>query len=475
MRIARTFARSAVIASLLAAAFAVHGCAAEHADDVKPGETAAAVTRLPEANCRQIAGVNPLGFTMDYAIMTPGGGMPMPPTRYARLTLASFDGDTYADFADHNFMNGGVIVHQNLRTGGSSAFNTVDWGTGTIAAGFTTEGLVGDFDGDGWADVADHNLSTGAITVHRNLHNGTFGAAGPSMGVTATGTSYETLIADFTGDGYADFADHNLTSGGFYIHENLRNGTFAGWGVNWGSGTSAVGPNLETLVGDFNGDHYADYADHNTATGQLWVHLAIPATHSFSTATAQSATTGYGPAWEVMIGDFTGDGWADYADRWLSAYSNDPSHSAFYVHENLRNGSFAPSGTNWGIGKPLASGYTNANASVIYDVLGQDGPDRSVLAFQQALMAAGASGIYTVSNGGGSTAWYAMDVSRVGAATVESIVNQYTFAPVSAGYFSCTYLWGDYQLPPSETGGATHPYAPPLVVAYDPRGCNSCY
>ena len=46
-------------------------------------------------------------------------------------------------------------------------------------------------------------------------------------GLSHAGSGWETVVADFTGDRYADYADRNLATGEMWIHENLRNGTFA--------------------------------------------------------------------------------------------------------------------------------------------------------------------------------------------------------------------------------------------------------
>ena len=103
---------------------------------------------------------------------------------------------------------------------------------------------------------------------------------------------------------------------------------------------------------------------------------------------------------------------------------------------------------------------------------GYRGPDASVMQFQHDVGAIGGTGRYTILKGIGanSVSWYAIDVSHVAQGTVTGVVDQYPSPPVAAGFYRCTYLWGDYVLP----HGAKRPYAPEYIVAYDPRGCSSC-
>ena len=170
-------------------------------------------------------------------------------------------------------------------------------------------GQTGDFTGDRFADYADHDIASGAFFVHANLTNGTFAGVGNNWGTGTTctvdggsgsaKTPCDVMVGDFTGDGYADYADHEPSTGLFYVHENLRNGRFAGAGINWGTGRTCT----------------------------------------------RDASSGKPCA--VLVGDFTGDGYADYADR-------EPSTGHFFVHENLRNGRFAGAGINWGTGRTCA-------------------------------------------------------------------------------------------------------------------------
>jgi hypothetical protein len=100
------------------------------------------------------------------------------------------------------------------------------------ADGTSCDVFVGDFDGDHYADFANHDPSIngiGAFQIYRNQHDGTFGTVPFSTGTTCTvevptGSPCEVLVADVTADGYADFAERERSSGKLFIHSNLRDG-----------------------------------------------------------------------------------------------------------------------------------------------------------------------------------------------------------------------------------------------------------
>jgi hypothetical protein len=93
------------------------------------------------------------------------------------------------------------------------------------------------------------------------------------------------------------------------------------------------------------------------------------------------------------------------------------------------------------------------------------GSDANVLAFEQDVGSQGASGTWWVS-GYGTNAWLAIDASTVAPGTDEALANAWAnVAPVNAGYFTCTWLWGDFPLP----HGAKRPYVPTRILAFDPN------
>jgi hypothetical protein len=236
--------------------------------------------------------------------------------------VGDFNGDGLVDYADHAQDSGQFWIHLNQRpaagqsTGSFSAANYAAAGapSGTTRAGSGWEVLVADFTGDGWCDYADHDLATGNVWVHANLHNGTFGAtvwnptsSGQPVAATTSTAGWDVLVGDFNGDKFADYAEHQESTGAFNVYVNAKNGTFSR--SIFAQGKTAIGSQWEVLVGDFNNDGYADFADHALDSGQFWVHLnqrtpgvfaGVTYPVQFNAANWATGTTAHGAGWGVL-------------------------------------------------------------------------------------------------------------------------------------------------------------------------------
>jgi hypothetical protein len=256
-----------------------------------------------------------------------------------------FDGDRFADYADQTLSSGKFYVHRNLQNGTFTGIGH-DFETGTSCAPGQCDVLLGDFDKDGLTDYADHDLATGKLFVHRNLGNG-FAAVGDNYmtATTCSGSDCDVFVADFTGDGFADYADHQPSTGQLWVHENLGHGTFAAVGVNWATATTCSGSDCNVFVGDFTGDGKADYADHSISTGKFYVHENLGGKFAPVGTDKESGTTCTNRDCTVLIGDFDRDGMVDYADHQTST-------GMFWIHRNLGTsfdpGNFGPNGGNAG-------------------------------------------------------------------------------------------------------------------------------
>ena len=94
------------------------------------------------------------------------------------------------------------------------------------------------------------------------------------------------------------------------------------------------------------------------------------------------------------------------------------------------------------------------------------GTDPTVSAFQHDAASRGGTGTWWVTGYSGNNAWLAVDASSMSDADAAALANQWSgVAPVNAGYFTCTWLWGDFELP----HGARRPYVPTRIVAFDPN------
>src|SRR4029077_18747665 len=126
---------------------------------------------------------------------------------------------------------------------------------------------IGDFDGDGNADIAvaysadQASASDGYVSVWIGSENGTFSFGNNFI---AGKNPYSIAAADFDGDGNLDLVVSNLgidhTNGGFLsgsvsVLLGNGNGTFQDH-VDYATG---LGPN-SVAVGDFNGDGRLDFA-----------------------------------------------------------------------------------------------------------------------------------------------------------------------------------------------------------------------
>jgi hypothetical protein len=162
-----------------------------------------------------------------------------------------------------------------------------------------------DFNADGYSDLVWRNSSTGASAVW--LMNG----ASPSAGSGATNLQFQNNsfscagVGDFDGNGKADIVWRNTTTGQTIMW--LMNGVNA---VS-GSGEFAnVPPPWQIVgVGDFNGDSKSDLLWRNTSTGQnsIWL-LNTLTVLAGSGETNQIADVN----WHVGgVGDFNGDGKSD--------------------------------------------------------------------------------------------------------------------------------------------------------------------
>jgi len=220
--------------------------------------------------------------------------------------VGDFNGDGKADVAWYEAWNGGSITvalsnGHGFDFGGKwlTGFGKPDW------AG------VGDFDGDGKADIAWYEAwNGGAITIARS-NGAAFDNAGKWL--AGWGAPDWAGVGDFDGDGKADVAWYEAWNDGAITIAHSNGGAFddAGkWLAGWGKPDWAG-------VGDFDGDGKSDVAWY-----EAWNDGAITIAHSNGGAfdNAGKWLTGWGaPDW-AGVGDFDGDGKSDIA--WYEAWNN---------------------------------------------------------------------------------------------------------------------------------------------------------
>ncbi|MDQ5836006.1 MAG: VCBS repeat-containing protein, partial [Acidobacteriota bacterium] len=166
-----------------------------------------------------------------------------------------------------------------------------------FAAGTTPISVaVGDFNGDGRADLALTNQTTSSVSVLLGDGMGGFLSAN---GFTVGADPLSVAVADFNGDGHADLAVANRNSNNASILLGDGAGGF-GAATNFNTGTSPDG----IVAADFNGDGKLDLAVSNGGTNNVSILLGDGA-GNFGAAT--SFAIGDSPN-AIAVGDFNGDG-----------------------------------------------------------------------------------------------------------------------------------------------------------------------
>ncbi len=170
------------------------------------------------------------------------------------------------------------------------------WTYGAISRRGVAHLALGDFNGDGRADV---------FTSHNGQWQVVYGASGSWQTLNASTVPFDELVlADFTGDGITDIfhatgSQWRLSPGGTGSWQTLR---------------SATETRQDLLFGDFNGDGKTDVFH---ATGSQW-RFSPGGTDPWQTLNSSSITSG------LAVGDFNGDGTADIfrgnGSQWQVSY-----------------------------------------------------------------------------------------------------------------------------------------------------------
>src|SRR6266705_2412970 len=162
---------------------------------------------------------------------------------------------------------------------------------------------VGDFDGDGKADILWSNALTGETYIW--LMNGLSTASQGSVALVDPALGWQVQgVGDFDGDGRADILWRNLLTGENYIY--LMNGlTIASEGY---LRTVADQAWQVKGIGDFDGDGTADILWRNSSTGENYLY----AMNGLTIASVGYLRTVADQAWQVKgVSEFDGGGKAD--------------------------------------------------------------------------------------------------------------------------------------------------------------------
>ena len=258
---------------------------------------------------------------------------------------------------------GGTVSFLDL-TNGSASLGTAALGAGatpvfglTTAAASPLSGIeiaTGDFNGDGFADIANFD-AVGNVIVGLGNGDGTFHELAPQPLLTFT-YYLGAIVADFNQDGVADLAAIGSDSNVAIL---LGNG--------YGTFSAAVKPPVgyapsDIVSADFNGDGIADLAVACEGTDSVYILLGVG--DGTFTAVSPVSATGSTPA-HVVTADLNGDGKPDlvvstigrtssittFSGNGDGTFTAVPASTFFYSGASGFNGPIAVADFN-GDGKP---------------------------------------------------------------------------------------------------------------------------
>ena len=226
-------------------------------------------------------------------------GLGSVPTTWSIVGQRDFNGDGSADILWHD--NSGNLAIWEMS--GTTILNPSNSGLGSVPTVWSIVG-IGDFNGDGYADILWRNTSTGDLAIWEM--NGTTILNPNNSGLGNVPTNWSVVgVGDFNGDGMADILWRNNTNGNVAIW--LMNGTTV---TNSSTATFGNMPATWSVAGtgDFNGDGKSDILWRDTSGDiAIWEMNGTTILNPSATGVGSLSTV-----WSVAVtGDFNSDGKSD--------------------------------------------------------------------------------------------------------------------------------------------------------------------
>ncbi len=223
------------------------------------------------------------------------------------VAVGDFNGDGKLDLAVLN--NGGASVTILLGDGNGGFAEAKAKGSPFQVGSNPSAVAVGDFNGDGKLDLVTANWGGNNVTVLLGDGTGAFTPAPNSPFTAGISRPNSVAVGDFNGDGKADLAVANQIGDTVAV---LQGDGYGGFTPVLGSPFPAGSDPSWVAVGDFNGDGKLDLAIANYYPTHAVTVLLGDGTGGFTTAPGSPFTVGTGPYF-VAVGDFNGDGKPDLA------------------------------------------------------------------------------------------------------------------------------------------------------------------
>lgn len=252
----------------------------------------------------------------------------------AGWVTGDFDRDGFPDVAKA-FNDGSRIsidVHYNRAvTGGGRTFSITRAATQQGGWPVASHWFTGDFDGDGWIDVAKAFNDDGRVSVdvHVNTKTGGFRLERWATRIAGWPATSAWMVADFNRDGRLDiakaFKDGDYVS--IDLHANSGSRTFGT--TRWLTRTGGWPASSAFLAGDFNRDGWVDIAKPFNDGGRISIDMHRNSSGQLLLERSATRTAGWPSGSFWTAGEYTGDGRLD-----LALAFNDGDRISIDVHQN---------------------------------------------------------------------------------------------------------------------------------------------